>query len=455
MSEQTTKTSGFNSRIGVILAAAGSAIGLGNIWKFPYVMGANGGGVFLVVYLICVLLFGLPLMLTEFLLGKQTGMSAFGAFRAIRGGNHWQWLSWWCIMSTTLYLAFYFVIASWCGNYLFEAITNAYVGIDVTALSAHFKEVVSDAPRMIIFVVLQVVLSAGVLWFGVQNGLERLSKILMPMMLLLMIGMIVYVLLLEGGAEGLRYMFHFDFSQITPKVVMMAVGQCFFSLSVGAGMMIIFGAYMPKVQDATTTSMMVILLDTLVALLAGLIIFPAVFAFGFSPTEGPQLVYAVLPAVFQKMSFTWMTGVCFFLLLFMAAMSSTVAIMEVLVANLTEAGHGKLKRHHAILIAASISLVLAIVCVLSISNVFGNLTIAGHNMFECMDLLITTILLPIGALCMSLFLGWFMPLKNKDAIPVSKKTWKRFLRPAFIFALRWIVPIAILLILLNGFGVFG
>lgn len=440
--KQVKGYSGFNTKIGVVLAAAGSAIGLGNIWKFPYIMGENGGGAFLLVYLICVLLLGLPLMLTEFLLGKKSGMSAFGAFRAISGNNHWQWLSWWCTISTMLYLTFYFVVASLCGNYLYEAITNAYIGKSAEELSMHFKTIISNESRMTIFVLLQVIVADIVLWFGVDKGLERLSKILMPMLLILMVVMIVFVLIQDGSTYGLQYMFNFDFSKITPRAIMMAVGQCFFSLSVGAGMMVIFGAYMPKRQNIATTSIMVVVLDTLVALLAGFIIFPAVFAFGFSPSEGPQLVYVVLPTVFQKMSFTWLCGVMFFLLLFIAAMTSTVAILEVLVANSIEASHNKLKRHNAIIISSAITFILSELCVLSLSGKWGEFKIAGNDMFNCLDLLITAFMLPIGALCMSQFVGWFMPKQNK----------KSFWQSAFIFILRWIVPIALIFILLNGFG---
>ena len=442
----------FNSRIGVILAAAGSAIGLGNIWKFPYEMGDNGGGAFLLVYLLCVLLFGLPLMMTEFLLGKQSGKSAIGAFRTLCGNNKWQWLSYWCFISTAIFLGFYFVITGWCGSYLFEAASDAFAGLSADGLSAHFQSVVSNSGRMMWFVVLPIVLSSAVLWFDVTKGLERVSKVLMPLLLVLMIVMIIYVLCLDGSSAGLKYMFHIDFSHLTAESLMIAVGQCFFSLSIGAGMMIIFGAYMPSHQDATVTSMTVCTLDTTVALLAGMIIFPAVFAFGLSPQEGPQLVYVVLPAIFQQMPLSQISSTVFFLLLLVAALSSTIAIMEVLVANVLEMGRGKLNRHHAVLIAAGISLAMAVPATLSLSDEWSGLRIGGKNLFECLDMLVTDILLPVGALSMALFAGWIMPKRYNEFVPVSKKPWKRFLRPALVFALKWIVPTAILIIVLNGFG---
>ena len=396
------------------MAAAGSAIGLGNIWKFPYVAGENGGGAFLIVYLICVLVFGMPLLMTEFLIGKNSRKSAFSAFRVISGNNRWQWLSWWTIIAVYVLMGFYFVVTGWCVNYLYEAITNGYAGLDTAGLLQHFDRTISNPWRMVGCGLIPILLTAAVLWFDVNKGIERLSKILMPLLFVMMIGMAIYVLTFDGSGEGLRFLFKVDFSHISPKVVMMAVGQCFFSLSVGIGALVTYGAYMPKVQDATSTSLQVIILDTFVAVLAGMIIFPAVFAFGVDPQEGPELVFVVLPAVFQRMSFGWISGVVFFLLLFIAALT----------------------------------------CVLSMTGSLSWLKIFGHNLFECSDTLVTNIMMPLGALCMSLFVGWIMPKRGIEIVPNSSKRWKQKLRPALIFALRWLVPAAILLIFLNGIGIF-
>ena len=264
--------------------------------------------------------------------------------------------------------------------------------------------------------------------------------------------MVVRVLLLEGSGEGLKFFFHPDFSHITPSVFMEAAGQCFFSLSVGLGLMITYGAYMPKEQDVTKTSFQVILLDTLVAVLAGVIIFPAVFAFGFDPAEGPQLVFVVLPAVLQHMSFAWLSGVAFFTLLFIAALTSTISLMEVIVTSIMEMSRGKLNRHYSVLIATAC--VFVAIYVLSMTGVWSGLQICGHNLFDLSDTLVTTYMMPFSALAMSLFIGWFMPFQDNDLVPHSQKRYKQWLRPAFVFALRWIVPIAIFLIFLNGLGIF-
>lgn len=449
-----SNNSGFSSKLGVVLAAAGSAIGLGNIWKFPYEAGQNGGGAFLLVYLLCVIIFGLPLLMTEILIGRKAGKSTFSAFRAISGNNHWQWLGWWSALTVFVITGFYFVVTGWCVDYLYEATINSYAGMGTDQLLAHFTANVSNTPKMLICSIIPVLLTAAIIWFGVSSGIERLSKILMPLLLIMMTLMTIRVLMLDGSGTGLRFFFAPDFSRITPSVIMTAAGQCFFSLSVGLGLMITYGAYMPKDQDATKTSFMVIILDTLVAVLAGVIIFPAVFAFGFNPAEGPQLVFVVLPAVFQHMSFAWLSGVFFFILLFIAALTSTISLMEVIVVSIMELSRGKLNRHKSVLIAAALICATVVVYVLSTTGVLSGLQIFGHNLFELSDTLVTTFMMPLGALAMSLFVGWFMPLQDNDLVPYSKKRYKQWLRPVFVFTLRWIVPIAIVLIFLNGLGVF-
>ena len=452
---EQSKNKGFNSKLGVILAAAGSAIGLGNIWKFPYEAGQNGGGAFLLVYLVCVIIFGMPLLMTEILIGRKAGQSTFSAFRTISGNNRWQWLGWWSAFTVLILTGFYFIVTGWCVDYLYESAVNSFANMGTDELLAHFQNNVMNAPKMIICSLIPVLCTAAILWFGVSSGIERLSKILMPLLLIMMTLMVIRVLLLEGSGTGLRFFFTPDFSHITPSVFMNAAGQCFFSLSVGLGLMITYGAYMPKEQDVTKTSFMVIILDTLVAILAGVIIFPAVFAFGFDPAEGPQLVFVVLPAVLQHMTFAWISAVAFFTLLFIAALTSTISLMEVIVVSVMEMSRGKLNRHQSVLIATAVISVLVVLYVLSMTGVWSGLQVFGKNLFDLSDTLVTTYMMPFGALAMSLFIGWFMPFQDQDLVPYSQKRYKQWLRPAFVFTLRWIVPIAIVLIFLNGLGIFN
>ena len=420
----------FSSKLGLIMAAAGSAVGLGNIWKFPYIAGENGGGAFLIVYLICVLLFGLPLVMTEFLIGKRSGRSAYGAFRELSGNKRWQWLSWLCMLTSILIQGFYFVVTGWCFSYLVEAFANIFSGLDMNALTAHFGQVTSNTPRMLIFSFFPVLLTACVLWFDVNKGIERLSKILMPLLLIMMLLMAGRVLMLDGSNVGMQFFFQTDFSKITPKVIMEAMGQCFFSLSIGMGALITYGAYMPKTQNVTATSIQVIVLDTLVAILSGVIIFPAVFAFGFNPAEGPQLVFVVLPAIFEQMSFSWFCSVLFFALLCIAAITSTISLMEVSVAFICDATaetKHPLNRRKSVIVVSVLVMLAVTFCIFSATG------------FAIFDEVTACVMMPLGALGMSIFVGWFLPKNGQKRI--------------YLFFLRFIVPIAILVVFLNSLGV--
>ena len=423
------------------MAAAGSAVGLGNIWKFPYIAGENGGAAFLIVYLICVLLFGLPLIMTEFLIGKRSGKSAYGAFRTLNGNNRWNWLSWLCMLTAFLIMGFYFVVTGWCFSYMTEALVGVFHGLSMDTLSTHFTAVVANTPRMLIFSIIPVLLTAAVLWFDVNTGIERLSKILMPLLLLMMLLMAGCVLMLDGSNVGLQFFFRADFTKITPTVVMEAMGQCFFSLSIGMGALITYGAYMPKNQNVKATSIQVIVLDTLVAILAGIIIFPAVFAFGLNPEEGPQLVFVVLPAIFEQMSFPWISSVLFFALLCIAALTSTISLMEVAVAFVCEATNGKLNRHKSVLIVSAGVILLAVLCV------------CFPFLFKYFDKVTADIMMPVGALGMCLFVGWCLPKNGEKGVLHADKGIKRIAGKIYIAALRFLVPAAILLIFLNSLGI--
>ena len=430
----------FSSKVGLIMAAAGSAVGLGNIWKFPYIAGENGGGAFLIVYLCCVALFGLPLVMTEFLIGKRSGQTTYGAFRKLNGDGKWNWLSWLSMLTAFIIMGFYFVVTGWCFTYLIEALTSQLNGLGTEELTAHFQEVVSHKWQMLIYGILPVILTAAVLWMDVNKGIERLSKILMPLLLILMLLMAGRVLMLDGSNVGMRFFFQTDFSKITPTVILEAMGQCFFSLSIGMGALITYGAYMPKGQNVTRTSIQVVLLDTVVAILAGIIIFPAVFAFGFDPAEGPQLVFVVLPAILAQMSFTWLSSVLFFGLLCIAALTSTISLMEVVVAFVCEASKGKLSRHQGVLLVSAILLGLIALCIFF------------PTVFTYSDTLTACFMMPIGALGMAIFVGWNLPKNNEKGVLEADKGIKHRARHLYLFVLRWLVPIAIILIFLNSLG---
>ena len=438
----------FSSKIGVLLAAAGSAIGLGSIWKFPYVVGENGGGAFIILYIICALVFGLPLVMNEFLIGKLSGKSAYGAFRELSGSNRWQWLSWICLLSMIVIMSFYFVVTGWCIYYMVEAASNTFAGMDAEALTAHFHTFENHALQMILYAVIAIVLTASVLWFDVNKGIERLSKILMPLLFLVLILMAVHMIFLDGGSTGLHYLFHADFSKINSDVVLQAMGLSFFTLSVGMGILVTYGGYMPKEQNVTSTSIQMIVLVIIVSLLSGMIVFPAVFAYGFSPSEGPQLTFVTLPAVFQHMFGPMVTSVTFFGLMCVAAITSTISLMEGIVAFFCEATAGTkhpLNRHQSVTVVALIQVVTNTLCVLSMTGNADCLTVMGYNLFDSANILATNLLIPIGALGLALYTGWFVPKARYQGSRVAS-----FI---YLVILRWLVPVAIVTIFLNSVNI--
>ena len=438
----------FSSKIGVLLAAAGSAVGLGSIWKFPYAVGENGGGAFIILYIVCSIIFGLPLVMNEFLIGKLSHKSAFGAFRALTGSNRWQWLSWTCMLSSMFLMSFYFVVTGWCIFYMVEAASNSFAGMDASQLTAFFNTFEGNAPLMILYAVISIILTAAVLWFDVNKGIERLSKILMPLLFIMLIVMAIHMVLLDGGTAGLRFLFEPDFSKINANVILEAMGLSFFTLSLGVGVLITYGGYMPKEQNVTRTSLQMIILVIIVSLLAGSIVLPAVFAFGFSPTEGPELTFVTLPAVFTHMFSPTITSVAFFALMCVAAITSTISLMEVMVAFFCEATSETkhpLNRHQSVIFTSLILVVTNTLCVLSLTGHADWLTIMGKNLFDNFNDLVTNFLMPLGVLTMALFTGWFVPQTRYQGSRVAS-----FI---YLVLLQWIIPIAIVIVFLNSLNI--
>lgn len=438
----------FSSKIGVLLAAAGSAVGLGSIWKFPYAVGENGGGAFIILYIVCSIIFGLPLVMNEFLIGKLSRKSAFGAFRVLTGSNRWQWLSWTCMLSSMFLMSFYFVVTGWCIFYMVEAASNSFAGMDASQLTAFFNTFEGNAHLMIIYAVISIILTAAVLWFDVNKGIERLSKILMPLLFIMLIVMAIHMVLLDGGTAGLRFLFEPDFSKINANVILEAMGLSFFTLSLGVGVLITYGGYMPKEQNVTRTSLQMIILVIIVSLLAGTIVLPAVFAFGFSPTEGPELTFVTLPAVFMQMFSPTITSVAFFALMCVAAITSTISLMEVMVAFFCEATSETkhpLNRHQSVIYTSLILVVTNTLCVLSLTGHADWLTIMGKNLFDNFNDLVTNFLMPLGVLTMALFTGWF--------VPQTRYQGSRVVSFVYLVLLRWIIPIAIIIVFLNSLNI--
>ena len=432
----------FSSKIGVLLAAAGSAVGLGSIWKFPYTVGENGGGAFIILYIVCSIIFGLPLVMNEFLIGKSSGKSVYGAFRALSGSNRWQWLSWTNMLSSMFLMSFYFVVTGWCIFYMVEAASNTFATMDAPQLTTFFDAFEKNAPVMTVYAILANVLTAAVLWFDVNKGIERLSKILMPLLFIMLIVMAIHMVLLDGGTAGLRFLFEPDFSKITPKVILEAMGLSFFTLSLGVGALITYGGYMPKEQNVARTSVQMIVLVIIVSLLAGTVVLPAVFAYDFSPTEGPELTFVTLPAVFMHMFSPTIISTAFFTLMCVAALTSTISMMEVMVAFFCEATaetKRPLNRHQSVIVTSLILVVTNTLCVLSLTGHADWLTIMGRNLFDNFNDLVTNFLIPLGAFSMALFTGWFVPQNRYQGSRVA----------SFVY----LVPIAIIIVFLNSLNI--
>jgi len=444
------KRDSFGSKFGVVAAAAGSAVGLGNIWKFPYEVGNNGGGAFLVFYLIFVLLIGMPVMVSEFTIGRHAQRNAIGSFKFIKPGKLWWLIGVMGIGAAFMIFAFYGSVAGWTLEYIFQSVKNGFAGKSPDELSGMFDSFVQDPIRPIIWQVIFVGLTTTVVIAGVKNGIEKYTKILMPLLLLIIIVLCIRSVTLPGAAEGLKFLFKPDFSKINGTVILSALGQAFFSLSLGMGTIITYGSYIQKKENLGTTAIQVSIADTLIAILAGVAIFPAVFAFGIDPSQGEGLVFVTIPNIFQQMTGGYIFSLLFFVLLGVAALTSTISLLEVIVAYLSE--EYKISRKKAAIFSSSIILVLGILCTMSNGGALKDFKIFDLNIWGLFEFVSADILLPLGGLLIVLFVGFAMgrkrvmaELTNNGAI---KETWFKIV----LFLVRYVAPVGIALVFLNIIG---
>ena len=439
---------GFTSNLGAILAAAGGAVGLGNIWRFPYMLGQNGGGAFLLIYIVFVLLIGIPLMMTEFIIGRRSQRNVVGAYRVL-GGDHKGWvvLGIFGIVAAFLIYAFYSVVAGWTLNYLALAGGGRLAGLEPAEVAEVFSTFTQGSFWPLVCQLLFLVLTGLVITMGVQKGIEKVGKILMPILFLLLVLMCVRSLTLSGSHQGLSFLFKPDFSKLTGESVLSALGQSFFSLSIGMGAMVTYGSYIRKEDRLFKTSIWIALCDLLVAILAGVVIFPAVFAFGMDPASGPELVYVVLPNVFNNMPAGTLFAVIFFLLLTIAALTSTISLLEIIVAFAVE--ELKWKRSTASVLSTILVFVVGAFCTLSFGPL-QHVKLFDRTIFDLFDLITASYLMPIGALLMTIFLGWCYPkVEVKDELS-NNGTLKARAFELYYIILRYIAPLALVIILISG-----
>jgi NSS family neurotransmitter:Na+ symporter len=437
----------WGSTAGFVLAAAGSAIGLGNIWRFPYVAGNNGGAAFVVIYLACVAIICLPYLLTELIVGRHTQRNPVGAILAIRKRTPWALVGGLGVLTGVFILSYYSVIAGWAFGYIFKiAIAPAMPHSDFAASP------LISVPLFMLFIVLTVMVVIG----GVEKGIERWAKILMPVLLLLMFVVIIRGCTLPGAGAGLEFFLKPDFSVVNGKVFLAALGQAFFSLSLGMGAMITYGSYLPKSANLCVAGGSVALFDTLIALLAGLMIFPAVFAMGQQPSQGPPLIFEVLPEVFAHMPLGTLMGVAFFILLSVAALTSTVSLLEVVVSFFVD--ERRWSRKKSVWVVGALAFVIGMPSLLSqgANETLSTVSLLGNTSFLfIMDFLWGNLSLAVGALLLCIFVGWLWGVRNAgQELCQGSRVGKRFV---FLWGLfiRFICPVVILIVLLNLFKVFG
>lgn len=447
-----TEGKGFTSSFGVVMAAAGSAVGLGNIWRFPYICGKYGGAACLLVYLAFVFLIGMVLLMAEFVIGRRSRHAPVKAYPAIcprRPG--WKMVGVLGMFTCFLILSIYLVISGWTLGYFWESMTGTLAAIPNDGFAAHFNAFAASTWKPVVFLLVFLLCTLLVIWGGVSKGIEKVSKLLMPFLLVLVLVLCVRSLTLPGASRGLDYLFHPDFSLLTWDGILAILGQALFSLSVGMGAMIIYGSYIPADSKMLKTSVWITVCDVAIAVLAGVAIFPAVFATGQNPAGGPGLVYQVLPVVFNSLGKVGIVfSVLFFLLLSLAALTSAISLLETLTAWLADSG---MKRKPAAALVAAGEAVLAVVVAYSFDGgPLSGVTLDEKNIFEWVDMLTGAYLPPIGALLTIIFFGWVMKKEDiRDELSNHGTLQVPWFNVFYHFLVRFVAPVALLVSLVGSF----
>ena len=435
----------WGTRLGFILAAAGSAVGLGNIWKFPYMVGENGGAAFLIIYLALVFTVGLSVMLCEFVIGRAAERNPVGAFAKLKGGE-WKIVGYMGVCAGFIILSFYSVVAGWAIAYIFKSAAGLLATSDSAVLENIFKKFSADPWEPILYHAIFMALTVLVIIGGIVGGIERTCRVLLPALFIILILLAIRSLTLPGAMAGVKFYLSPDFSKVTVATINGALSQAFFSLSLGMGAMITYSSYLSREVNLTRATLMVTLFDTAAAFIAGLVILPAVFAFSFDPSAGPGLVFITLPAVFANMPLGIFFAVLFFVLLVIAALTSAVSLLEVVVAYFVD--EWGWRRRRAAIGIGSVIFLLGIPSSLSL-GVWSDFTIAGKDFLSFMDYVGSNILLPMGGVAVALFVGWvILPRAMEEATGGGEHPFP--LAPYWRFICRYVAPIAIGWILVSG-----
>ncbi len=444
----------FGSKLGVILATAGSAVGLGNVWRFPYMTGQNGGAAFIIIYIMCVFILGIPCMLNEFIIGRHSATNTARAYRKLSNGTPWMLIGYFGVFTGFVITSYYAVVSGWCFQYIFASAIGQLNGTP-EFFASYFDSFEKDPIKPVFWAAVFLCVTHFVIVRGVRDGIEKASKLLMPALFILLLILVVAACMLPGAWKGVEYLFKPDFSKVTKDVFLGALGQSFYSLSVGMGCICTFASYFSKETNLTRSAVQISFIDTFIAILAGLIIFPAAFSVGVKPDSGPALIFITLPNVFQE-AFSAMPAVGyvvslgFYALLSLAALTSLISLHEVCTAFVQE--ETKMSRRKSATIVTIVCSVIAALCSLSLGKCDW-LSIGGMSMFDLFDFVSGQIMLPLGGFLTCLFLGWYVPSKILKDQYTNWGTMNGKFFPLYLYAVKFVCPICILMVFLNQLGI--
>lgn len=441
----------FASKFGALVVIAGSAVGLGNVWRFPYVMGNNGGAAFILLYIFFVVVICVPIMMSEFVIGRKSRVNAFRSMYKLVPQKRWKAAGLLYIFIPTAVLSYYSVIGGWTMQYMFKSLTFSFgSGVTADGLAKSFESFSTSPYLPVLLMVIFLIVNFGVVMLGVQKGLEKFSKVMMPALFVLVTLIAVRSLTLPGAEEGIRFLFKPDFSKVTGETLVAALGQAFFSLSMGSGVMMTYGSYLKQNDNLTRAAGLTAFFDLLFAIIAGCAVMPAVFAFNVGVSQGPGLVFQTLPLVFSQMPLGNIVAIVFFISLFLAAWTSSMSQFEVPVSYLVEEKH--ISRKTACMVVFLIALVFGTLCALSF-GVLSGATVFGKTIFDALDALCANYLMPLGGLLAVIFVGW----RLKKSVAISEITndgsikvpsW--FLK-SLLFIIRFVAPVAMVVVFLSQF----
>lgn len=439
----------FGSRFGALVALAGSAVGLGNLWRFPYLVGENGGAAFIIIYIVFVFLICLPIFISEFIVGRRSQKNAFAAFRDLSGGSGWRWVGLMTVIVPVVVTSYYSVIGGWAVEYLFKSFTFSFTAEAQSVIDTMFSDFTSSPWRPLICHTAFLCVTALIVVMGIKGGIEKFSKIMMPLLFVIVMAIAVYSLTLSGSHKGVEYLFRPDFSKIDAKSCAAALGQAFFSLSLGFGTIMTYASYVDKKENIMFQSTATAVSDLMFALIAGIAVMPAVFAFGLDPQSGPGLVFETLPYVFSQMPAGGLVAILFFIALLVAAITSSISMFEVGVAYLIE--EKKMSRIAACSVLLAVCWSVGALCSLSFGPL-SNVRLAGMNIFDFFDNLSSNILMTLGSLLTVLFVGWrlkkteiYDEFTNGGIISANARLFG-----VFWFLIRYVAPVAVAVVFLSG-----